>query len=333
MNAGAPEVAEAVAVLRRGGVVAFPTETVYGLGADATHAAAVARIFQIKGRPPTNPLIVHVADAATACRYAREWPLAASQLAQRFWPGPLTLVLPKSASIVPAVTAGLDTVGLRVPDHRRALQLLREFGGPVAAPSANRSNQVSPTTAQHVREELGDAVDLILDGGPCNVGIESTVLDLTSSRPTVLRPGGVTREQIEAVVGPVELSGETVRADESARSPGRHPVHYAPRSPAFRFPRGQIREAIAALHRIGIHGPKALLSFPGGNVGWGGYPDIPMPAEPEAYARDLYAALRQVDRTLAELPAGRGTILIEMPPEGPEWIAVRDRIVRATRPL
>src|SRR4051812_1359954 len=189
MSPGSNDIRRAAQVLRSGGLVAFPTETVYGLGADATNADAVAKIFAAKGRPSTNPLIVHVADAATARRYATDWPVAASRLAERFWPGPLTLVLPKAMSIVSAVTAGLGTVGLRVPNHPLALQLLQDFSGPVAAPSANRSNRVSPTTAQHVRDELGDSVDVILDGGPCAVGIESTVIDLTTApRPTLLRP-------------------------------------------------------------------------------------------------------------------------------------------------
>jgi len=193
---------DAADLLRRGGLVAFPTETVYGLGADATNAEAVARIFAVKGRPATNPLIVHVADLETAKRYAATWSDAAQTLAAVWWPGPLTLVVPKTPEIVDAVSAGRPTVALRVPDHPVALELLRAFGGPVAAPSANRSTHVSPTTADHVRQELGDEVDIILDGGPCSVGIESTVLDLTGDRPVILRPGGVTRQKIEAIVGP-----------------------------------------------------------------------------------------------------------------------------------
>src|SRR5947199_1722271 len=179
----------AIVALRAGGLVAFPTETVYGLGADATNAEAVAKIFAAKGRPSTNPLIVHVADVPTARRYAAEWNDAAQALAAAWWPGPLTLVLRKNPVIVDAATAGRPTVALRVPDHPLALRLLQLFGGPVAAPSANKSNHVSPTTAGHVREELGDAVDVVLDGGPCSVGIESTVVDLTGKRPVVLRPG------------------------------------------------------------------------------------------------------------------------------------------------
>jgi L-threonylcarbamoyladenylate synthase len=327
-------IAEATDILRRGGLVAFPTETVYGLGADATNAAAVAKIFAAKGRPPTNPLIVHVADAAAARRYATEWPPAAAHLAERFWPGPLTLVLPKSPDIVPAVTAGLNTVGLRVPDHPVALQLLREFGGAVAAPSANRSNRVSPTTAEHVREELGNEVDLVLDGGPCRVGIESTVLDLTTDRPTLLRPGGVSREQIEEVIGGVDVRDAAAGAAAPARSPGLQPMHYAPRTPAFRFESSRRQELDAELEAAKQRPITALLlglsdgvvaeadddrTAPGGR--WF------MPADADGYARWLYWMLRTADAQCAE------QIWVEMPPDGPEWAAVRDRITRATRPL
>jgi L-threonylcarbamoyladenylate synthase len=329
-----PLIAKAVSVLRAGGLVAFPTETVYGLGADATSAEAVAKIFAAKGRPSTNPLIVHVADAATARRYAPEWPPAASRLAERLWPGPLTLVLPKSPEIVPAVSAGLTTVGLRVPAHPLALQLLRQFAGPVAAPSANRSNRISPTTARHVRDELGDAVEIILDGGPCAVGIESTVLDLTTPRPTILRPGGVSREQIEAVIGTVDVAGAAEGDSGAARSPGRHPVHYAPRAPAFRFESARRPEVHAELGAVRGRPVVALFlgrtdsvvvemdddrTAPGGR--WF------MPAEPEDYARWLYQALRMADGMGVE------QIWVEMPPDRPDWAAVRDRLVRATRPL
>src|SRR4051812_42279543 len=196
---------EAAQLLRSGKLAAFPTETVYGLGADATNAAAVRKIFAAKGRPATNPLIVHVSGVDVAKRYAAHWPDTARRLGERFWPGPLTIVVPKVASIVSDVTPGRKTVALRVPDHPLALELLRAFDGPVAAPSANRSTRVSPTTAQHVRDELGDRVDLILDGGPCKVGIESTVLDVSTDTPTILRPGGLSREAIEEVIGPVAL--------------------------------------------------------------------------------------------------------------------------------
>jgi L-threonylcarbamoyladenylate synthase len=317
------EIGRAVAVLRRSGLVAFPTETVYGLGADATNADAVAKIFAAKGRPATNPLIVHVADAATARRFAADWPPAASHLAEQFWPGPLTLVLAKSPCIVPAVSAGLATVGLRVPNHPLALQLLREFAGPVAAPSANRSNRVSPTTARHVRDELGDAVDLVLDGGPCVVGIESTVLDLTGPLPMILRPGAVSREQIEAVVGPVNVVPPLASLDAPAASPGQHPVHYAPRTPAVRFE--TIQRGLIHVETDGI--PNGLMAV--GTIDylkkWGRI--VAMPKVPEVYARNFYAVLRELDGM------GLNTIFIEVPPDRPEWAAVRDRILRATEPL
>src|SRR5437773_9527485 len=203
-------VAQAVSLLRSGGRVAFPTETVYGLGADATNADAVRKIFAVKGRPSTNPLICHVADEPVARRYARAWPLAASRITARYWPGPLTVVLAKTAGIVSEATAGLETVGLRAPNHPLALELLRAFGRPIVGPSANRSTHVSPTTAQHVRDEFGSEIELILDGGPCAVGIESTVLDLSTDRPAILRPGGVSRQQIEAVIGSVEMRSGVV---------------------------------------------------------------------------------------------------------------------------
>lgn len=310
----------AAKVLRGGGLVAFPTETVYGLGADATNAAAVARIFAAKGRPSTNPLIVHVADPAIAKRYATVWPEAARTLADRFWPGPLTLVLPKSPTIVEGVTAGLGTVGLRVPDHPVALELLRAFDGPVAAPSANKSNRISPTTAQHVREELGEAVDMILDGGPCRVGIESTVLDLSGKGPVLLRPGGVSREQIEAIVGPIGVFEGAVRHDQAAVSPGQQITHYAPRTPAYRFDPGE-REQVDEILRDRVAG--ALL------MGRGDRPErrgtiIDMPADADGYARELYGALRELDGM------NLSAIYVEMPPAGEVWRAVRDRVYRAT---
>jgi L-threonylcarbamoyladenylate synthase len=308
-------------ILRSGGLVAFPTETVYGLGADATNAVAVRRIYAAKGRPGTNPLIVHVADAGAARRYAWDWSGAAERLAARFWPGPLTLVLPKAESIVPEATAGRATVGLRVPDHPLALDLLRAFDGAVAAPSANRSNRVSPTTAQHVRDELGDSVDLVLDGGPCRVGIESTVLDLSGDGPIILRPGGVPKEQIEAVIGPVGVFAGSVGAETAAASPGQQSVHYAPRTPAYRFDtpqRGLIPvDTDAAANGLIEVGQSNEVQRRGRSVA--------MPNTPEAYARHFYAVIRDLDAM------GLKAIFIELPPDVPEWAAVRDRLLRATR--
>jgi L-threonylcarbamoyladenylate synthase len=306
MDRGADRVIErAVEILRSGGVVAFPTETVYGLGADATNPRAVERVFRIKGRPSTNPLIVHVANEGVAKRYAREWPLVASRLVGRFWPGPLTIVLPKHESIVPQVTAGLDTVGLRAPNHLLALELLRAFDGPLAGPSANRSSHVSTTSAQHVRDELGDAVDLILDGGPCAVGIESTVLDLSRGVPTILRPGAITREQIQDVIGaPVNTKVLVTEVTSPAVSPGQHARHYAPRTPAFRVDPSQISTLDLS--------NSALLD---------------LTLDPETYARHFYARLRLMDQQ--DLKA----IYIVLPWDLPEWAAIRDRILRATQPL
>jgi L-threonylcarbamoyladenylate synthase len=323
---------KAVHLLRAGKLVAFPTETVYGLGADATNPVAVGRIFAAKGRPATNPLIVHVADARIARRYAKQWPKEAEELALRFWPGPLTLVVPKADAIVPEVTAGLETVGLRSPDHPLALALLKAFDGPIAAPSANRSNRVSPTTADHVRRELGDAVDLILDGGPCHVGIESTVLDLTRPTPLILRPGAVTQKQIEQVVGPIEVFHGIVHPAQAAHSPGQQEVHYSPTVPAYRFTSEeahQFREwrrkhCTGAAIVLAIDRSK-ILSDP--NIFTKDDRIICMPSDPQPYARRLYAALHEADA------AGVAAIFIELPPADPQWAAVRDRLIRATRPL
>jgi L-threonylcarbamoyladenylate synthase len=317
---GDDQVERAARALRSGGLVAFPTETVYGLGADATSAPAVGRVFAAKGRPATNPLIVHVADEAVARRYSRRWPEAARRLAERFWPGPLTLVLPRSDAIVKEATAGLDTVGLRAPDHPLALALLRAFDGPVAAPSANRSTRISPTTAEHVRQELGDRVDMILDGGPCRVGIESTVLDLSGDVPAILRPGGVTREQIEAVLGASVRQNEFVtEAVTPAMSPGQHEVHYAPHAPAYRFEASQRGQVLADDTGVMALGP-LRADRKGGMI-------VAMPNDPADYARRFYATLREIDETRPR------AIYIEMPPDEPRWSALRDRIRRATRPI
>lgn len=300
------DLSRAVEFLQSGELVAFPTETVYGLGADATSVHAVSKIFQAKGRPPTNPLIVHVNHARMAQRYTVGWSERAELLSKAFWPGPLTFILPKTPEIPDIVTAGRNTVGLRAPDHPIALELINRFGKPLAAPSANRSNRISPTTAEHVREELGMAVAMILDGGPCRVGIESTVLDLTTDLPTLLRPGAITAAMIEEVIETsVYLStGQTVSESESAVSPGQQMIHYAPKTPAYRFEphdREKIDPTDAAI--------------------------LPITLDADAYARQLYARLRLLDQQNLK------AIFIELPPDTPEWHAVRDRILRATRPL
>jgi L-threonylcarbamoyladenylate synthase len=299
------EIARAAAILREGGIVAFPTETVYGLGADALNENAVRRIFSVKGRPGTSPLIVHVAEIAMARDLASVWPAQAEELARRFWPGPLTLVLPKRSSIPDIVTSGLGTVGLRMPAHPMALALLRESGLPVAAPSANRFTELSPTTAEHVRQSLGDAVDLILDGGACTVGIESTVLSL-AGQATLLRPGMISREQIEAVIGPVALAatpGEGAHA-----SPGQHPQHYRPSTRLVLIRDGKLPAGCGAW--LWIHRPAEA------------HTTVQMPADPERYAARLYETLHAMDAKDLEW------IAVEEPPRTPEWAAVLDRLTR-----
>jgi L-threonylcarbamoyladenylate synthase len=315
------EIDRAVAILRRGGLVAFPTETVYGLGADARSSEAVRRIFAAKGRPPTNPLIVHVSGVAMAKLYCNRWPQAARMLAQRLWPGPLTLVLPKAAEIVDEVTAGLETVALRMPNHPMALELLRRFDGPIAAPSANRSTRVSPTTAEHVRQELGHDVDIVLDGGPCAVGIESTVLDLSGATPLILRPGGVSRERIQSLIGAVDHVAQPATGDSSApaRSPGLQEVHYAPQTASYRV-EGALAQSFPEHIGLVLIGRSGEMSRERAHL-------VEMPDTPQDYARHLYAALRELDQLKLE------AIVVQMPPDEPRWLAVRDRLLRATRPL
>lgn len=314
----------AARLLKQGRLVAFPTETVYGLGADATNPDAVRKIFAVKGRPATNPLIVHIAGIEQARRYCLTWPTDAQRLADAFWPGPLTIVLPRSPRIVPDVSAGLDTVGLRCPKHPLALELLREFDGPIAAPSANRSNRVSPTTAAHVREELGDQVDLILDGGPCDIGIESTVITLCTPAPTILRPGHITAEDLGDVLGQIPaIAGSSAAGPQS--SPGQLPIHYAPTSPTY-----LAATSLAALTYLSSHLDQSIIYLAITSSGQSGAPRhhiVRMPCGPEAYAQHLYAALRSADARRPD------QIIIESPPLTAGWVAVHDRLRRATRPL
>lgn len=255
MTATTSDIQQAAGVLRAGGLVALPTETVYGLGANAEDPAAVARIFQVKRRPPSHPLIVHIAAADQLDDWVEEVPLAARLLAEYFWPGPLTLVLRRGRRVPLEATGGLETVAVRVPDHPVALALLSAFGGGVTAPSANRFGSVSPTTAHHVRAELGDGVDFVLDGGSCEVGVESTIVDVTGATPAILRPGGVTREDLEAVLGrPL-----SVPSTSGVRVPGQHPSHYAPRARVVLVePEKVVSEAELAQEE----GTRSVSSFP-----------------------------------------------------------------------
>lgn len=300
----------AAAILRSGGLVALPTETVYGLAADALNPAAVARIYQLKRRPATSPLIVHVASIGMARELAAVWPPEAESLARRFWPGPLTLVVNKQPRVPAIVTAGLSTVGLRMPSHPVALEVIRRAGTPIAAPSANRFTEISPTTAEHVRRSLGPGIDLILDGGPCSIGIESTVLSLASPRPTLLRPGAVTQPQIEDALGQaLEIGGG--KLEGAHPSPGMHERHYSPRTPAFLALGAELPPGRGAYVQWNRERAAALV--------------IPLPSDPAGYARQLYGALHQADQ------AGLDWIAIEPPPEGAEWAGVRDRISRAVQ--
>ncbi|MGH9658590.1 MAG: L-threonylcarbamoyladenylate synthase [Bryobacteraceae bacterium] len=294
----------AAAIIREGGLVAFPTETVYGLGANALDPRAVDRIYRAKGRPAASPLIVHAASVEMAHDLASRWPEAADRLATAFWPGPLTLVVPKAAHVPGIVTAGLPTVALRVPNHPTALALLAAAGVPIAAPSANRFSQLSPTTAEHVVASLGPALDLILDDGPSPGGIESTVVSVAGPRPVLLRPGIVTRQQIEGLIGPLD---DPEPAPAAHPSPGMHPRHYSPRTPMWLSLPAHGRGAYLWLTQ---DGPAEI--------------SIQMPADAAAYGAMLY-------RTLHELDAkGLDWIAVEEPPAWPEWEAIRDRLMRAS---
>jgi L-threonylcarbamoyladenylate synthase len=308
-------IAEAVAALRAGGVVAFPTETVYGLGGDTFNAQALARIYQIKARPPANPLIAHVASPLQARRLVEAWDDCCEELARRFWPGPLTLVLARAGDVPAAASAGLPTIAVRCPRHPVALDLLRSFGGPVSAPSANRSGLVSPTTAAHVAADLAEERTLlILDGGLCEVGIESTVLDLTTRPPRILRLGLVTPGDLRRVIGSVE----TPEVLQQAHSPGTAPRHYAPRTPAELVAPAELQA------RVGNPVPRlAVLCFAGVEVP-PPHRRFEMPEGAGEYAHLLYDALRRAD------DAGAAAILIEEPPMSNDvWCAVRDRLRRA----
>lgn len=289
----AATIARAAKLLRAGELVAFPTETVYGLGANALDAQAVQRIYTAKGRPSTSPLIVHVDSLAMARGLAAVWPETAEKLARAFWPGPLTLVVSKRPLVPDAATAELPSVGLRVPAHPVALALIAAAGLPLAAPSANRFTELSPTTAEHVERALGGRVTMILDGGPCTVGIESTVVSVIGSRPVLLRPGMITAAQIEAVVG--ALGDAAPSSGVAHLSPGLHPKHYSPRTPVL------------------IDGRDAAP--PGARLAHLDAATLP--------AAELYATLHRLD------DEGYDAILVKLPPDTPEWAAVRDRLTRA----
>lgn len=310
-----PGIQEAASILREGGLVAFPTETVYGLGADGLNPAAVARIYAAKQRPATNPLILHVTDAGEAKALAAAWPAEAERLAARFWPGPLTMVLPAGPAVPDLVRAGGPTVALRCPAHPVALALVRATGRPLAAPSANRSQHLSPTRAEHVLSSLGDAVDLILDAGPTEAGLESTIVDL---RPPfrILRPGPLAPSELEAALGPLVLWAGAVDPAERQDAPGMASRHYAPRArlelvlPGAGIPSTRVRTAYLSI------GP--LPPLPRGVEGFA------LPADPAGLGTVLYAILHEMD------DAGFQRVVFELPPPEEAWLAVRDRLLRAS---
>ncbi|MEV0202545.1 L-threonylcarbamoyladenylate synthase [Nonomuraea sp. NPDC050691] len=315
------DIDRAAGVLRGGGLVAFPTETVYGLGANAADGAAAARVFQVKGRPPSHPLIVHLDGAEQLGDWAEDMPAAARLLAERFWPGPLTLVLRRGRRVPLETTGGLETVAVRVPAHPVALALLSAFGGGIAAPSANRFGSVSPTTADHVRAELGDAVEVVLDGGPCQVGVESTIVDATGDILSVLRPGGVTREDLEAALGrPL-----AVPATSPIRVPGQHPSHYAPQARVVLVePEQVVAEAERAQesgHQVGVLLPSTFAS-----AEVKAHAVVALPASMPVYARELYAFLRELDQQGCDL------IVASLPPEQGLGAAIANRLRRAAGP-
>lgn len=295
------DIEKAAQIIRAGGLVVMPTETVYGLGANALDAAAVGKIFSLKGRPATSPLIVHVASIEQARELAAEWPREADELARKYWPGPLTIVVPKKAVIPDAVTAGLPTVGLRMPRHPVALELLQAAGVPIAAPSANRFTELSPTTAQHVREAFGEETPFLLDGGPCEVGLESTVIAVTEDGLEVLRPGMAFVEEAISATEPTEAAH---------RSPGQHKKHYSPRTRVLLVSQGHLPEQGRGAYLWMSRSAPAPLA-------------IRMPAMPEAYAALLYIRLHELDRE------GLDWIAVELPPDTREWAAIRDRLTRA----
>ncbi len=308
---------QAVAALRAGGLVAFPTETVYGLGADASNPVAVRRIFEVKERPATHPLIVHLADAVQLANWAREVPEHARRLARRFWPGPLTVILKRARGVSDVVTGGQDTVAVRVPSHPLALQLLARFGGGVAAPSANRHGRVSATTAEHVRREFGAAVDCVLDGGATQIGIESTIVDCSGGGAALLRPGWITGREIEAALG----APLAAPPPEAPRAPGMLAAHYAPRTP-LALAEGERAAELAEEHaRRGRR--VAVLALSARRPPLEGLEWIAAPRDAAGYAHALYASLRRLD------DSGCETIVVEQPPRGPEWAAINDRLARA----
>lgn len=333
----AEEIKSASTLLKAGQLVAFPTETVYGLGCDAANVEALARLYRVKGRPGTHPVIVHLASVEQLKDWAQTVPPEALALAKKFWPGPMTLILKKSDKVLPEVSGGQDTVGLRIPSHPVALALLKEFKSGIAAPSANRHGRISPTTAAHVKSELGDLVAKVLDGGNCTVGIESTIVDLSSDKPRILRPGMITLEAIEAALNEAKQkekksSSKKSKASESKsstasdntiipRAPGSMSSHYAPTTGLKLFAHQNLPRAIATSESLSMKISVMAFSDPIVSscvITW-----KQLSEDPNECARQLYAYMRELDTS------GADYIVVEEPPELPEWIGILDRLRRA----
>lgn len=310
-------VGQAVHILQAGGVVAFPTETVYGLGADARNPDALRKIFAAKQRPIDHPLIVHLANVDQLSDWAREIPPVAFALAEAFWPGPLTLILKKAPGVSDLVTGHQDTVGLRIPRHPVAQALLRAMGGGIAAPSANRFGRISPTTAQAVREELGDAVDWVLEGGECEVGLESTILDLSGEAPVILRPGMLDVKQIEAVLGQALRQA----SQDSPRVSGSLESHYAPQTKLTLVNSDDLVSYVKSI----MDKPIAVLTRSSFPIQHPNVYIVSMPVDATHYAHDLYRVLRDLDKKNLQ------QILVEEVPNNSEWAAIQDRLKRASR--
>lgn len=312
----AESVLQAVRVLRQGGLVAVPTETVYGLGADARNELAIRHIFAVKRRPASHPLIVHLGDASWVPSWARVVPPVAHQLAEAFWPGPLTLVLRRHARVLDAITGGQDTVALRVPAHPLMRQLLTSFGDGVAAPSANRFGKLSPTTAEHVRSDLGDDVDFVLDGGPCAIGIESTIVDVTTGSAAILRAGGVSKERLEDALNASIRMGAT----SGIRAPGLLASHYAPRAGVVLAEPSEVRakvdDLLRSARKVAFLGSNAVDLPPGAK-------HFPISLDSSAFARDLYATLREIDSQRFDV------VVVTPPPGSGLGLAIRDRLTKA----
>jgi L-threonylcarbamoyladenylate synthase len=311
------EIDQAVEALREGEVVAFPTETVYGLGADASNPDAVRRIFELKGRPATHPLIVHIDQPRALDRWALEVPAAAQALADRFWPGPLTLILRRAPAVDLAITGGQDTVAVRMPAHPVAQQLLRAFGSGIVAPSANRYGRISPTRPEHVREEFGDAVRIVLDGGDCKIGLESTIVSCIDTVPRILRPGALTLTQLRAVVPEMQAGADAA----APRVPGSDTKHYAPSTPLSLVASRTLEEVVTQLTEN--HDKVAVLAMRPPRVANKYMTWINAGRRAEVYGRELYVNLRALDKS------GAREILVEEVPAGEAWDAVRDRLRRA----